>query len=169
MIKIITDPSWQEYKALRLEALKNEPQAFSSVYEDEANFNDKKWKQRLSGFSDRTNNIMVFAVDGKKLVGMTGVFWGGSEKTKHIATIFGVYVKKEYRGKGIGKLLLENIIKQIDSLKQIKKIKLSVTASQLPALSLYKKMGFELIGKSKNEIKVNGVYYDEYHLEKLKK
>ncbi len=98
MIKIITDPSWQEYKTLRLEALKSEPQAFSSVYEDEANFNDKRWKQRLSGFSDRTNNMMVFAVDGKKLVGMTGVLWGGNEKTKHIATIFWCLRKKRISG-----------------------------------------------------------------------
>ena len=37
--------SWEDYKNLRLEALKNEPQAFGSSYKDQVNNADDIWQQ----------------------------------------------------------------------------------------------------------------------------
>ena len=38
---------------------------------------------------------------------------------------------------------------------------LGVKADNLTALSLYRKMGFNEIGRHKNFFKINGKYYDE--------
>ncbi|MBI2011554.1 hypothetical protein HYS91_02180 [Candidatus Daviesbacteria bacterium] len=38
---------WEEYKELRLQALKENPEAFGSTYEEAADKPDKEWKSRL--------------------------------------------------------------------------------------------------------------------------
>ena len=64
-----------------------------------------------------------------------------SWEDKSVAFIHSFYIKKGYRNKGSGSLLLE---KSIEILKKqgIKKIELTVDAQNLTAISLYKKFGF---------------------------
>ena len=62
-----------------------------------------------------------------------------------------MYIKKEYRGKGIAKLLLDKIIKF--SKNRFKRIELTTTRQMKRALSFYKKNGFKIIKKSPNSIK----------------
>ncbi len=58
-------------------------------------------------------------------------------------------LRKNQRGKGFGKLLFQEIINRVKA----KEVWLDVLASNTPALSLYKKLGFKLIkGKDKNRI-----------------
>ena len=57
--------------------------------------------------------------------------------------IFEIAVEKEYRGKGLAKKLL-------NMLPDTKPIMLEVNVKNLPAISLYKKMGFKQISLRKN-------------------
>lgn len=158
---------WSKYKKLRLEALKNEPSSFGSSYEDSLKLPDDTWKEQLQKSRDENSSVMFFAKDGDRLVGMIGAFWQSKEKTKHIGNIFGVYVDSKYRGKGIGKLLMEAILNKLDNMPQIEKIKLGVVTQQTPALKLYEKYGFKSIGKCVKELKVEGRYCDEYLMERF--
>ena len=159
---------WPKYKALRLEALKNEPSSFGSSYEDNLKSPDDLWREQLQKSHNGEGGVMFFAKKGDKLVGMIGAFWQDKEKTRHIGNIFGVYVSSDYRGKGIGKQLMEVILNYLDAMPQIEKIKLGVVTRQIPALKMYEKYGFKHIGKLKKELKVGDDYYDEYLMEKVK-
>ena len=53
-------------------------------------------------------------------------------------------VKKEFRGMGIGKMLLSEAIKRLEG-RGKRKITLEVRVSNVPAQNLYKKFGFEII------------------------
>ena len=160
---------WSKYKKLRLEALKNEPSSFSSSYEDSLKSPNDKWKEELQKSHNEDSIVMFFAKDGGRLVGMIGAFWQDKEKTKHIGNIFGVYVNPGYRGKGIGKLLMEAILNKLNDMPQIEKIKLGVVMQQTPALKLYEKYGFKIIGKCTKELKIGNEYYDEYLMEQFKR
>ena len=46
-IKKLLPERWKEFKELRLFALQNDPLAFGSSYEEEINFPDDFWKNRL--------------------------------------------------------------------------------------------------------------------------
>jgi ribosomal protein S18 acetylase RimI-like enzyme len=73
----------QKSKALRLESLKTNPEAFSSTYENEVKFDDSKWEERLKSPSART----VVCLD---LSGYDGA--GGDVQTAAEAAWVGVIV-----------------------------------------------------------------------------
>lgn len=67
---------------------------------------------------------------------------------------FGICVLKDYWGLGIGKTLLEESIHWADSIG-IKKITLAVLETNVNAIKLYKKFGFETEGTLKNDKKLS--------------
>ena len=150
---------WEDFKSLRLRSLKEEQMAFLSSYDDEANLGKDEWERRIK-------NVVFAIVDGKPIGMMTFVLRGRA-KNDHIADIFGVYVEKKFRGKGIGNRLLRNVISRIRKNDRISKISLSVVADQTPAVSLYMKYGFKVVGILERELKLNGNYYDELVMEKI--
>lgn len=67
--------------------------------------------------------------------------------------IFNIAVKKEYRGLKIGDILLRNALEHADRVG-VRSTFLEVRESNLPALNLYRKQGFEALCIRKD-------YYDE--------
>ncbi len=61
------------------------------------------------------------------------------------AKIMSVAVKKEFRRKGIGKMLLKEVIKRA-KIRGVKRMTLEVRVSNKAAQELYKKLGFEVVG-----------------------
>ena len=88
-----------------------------------------------------------------------------SQKTRHIANIFGLYVKASHRGQGIGKRLLQEAIHNLAALKHIRKVKLTAVNTQKAAIDLYKKFQFQEVGILKNELGYQGKFYDELVME----
>ena len=149
----------KEFRELRLEALQNDPLAFGSSYEEEKNLTKDEWKRRIKN--------ALFASANDTLVGMIVYIIDNKMKTKHIATIFGVYVKHENRGQGIGKKLIESALEIIQKNVNVSKIKLTVNPEQKAAVKLYETFGFEVVGRLKNELKVDDKFYDELIMEKF--
>lgn len=157
-IKKLTKKDWKIYKEIRLQMLSEEPQAYSQTLEELSNRNDDDWKEKTA--SD-TMAILSIWVDGK-LAGINGLFY---EKRDTVA-IWGMFVRKELRGMGLGKKLMQEIEKEIRKDNAVTKIQVSITISQVVAFELYKKLGFEEIKRIKNKTKFNGVAYDEILMEK---
>jgi len=109
----------------------------------------------------------LFAVSNDKPIDMIVLVFDDKIKTKHVAYLFGVYVKEECRGHGVGKKLLEGALKTIEENGNISKIKLAVNPEQIAAVKLYEKYGFEVVGRLKKEHKVDDKFYDELVMEKL--
>jgi len=168
-IQIITlDPSrWQESKALRLEALKTDPLAFGSSYEETLEFDDAIWQERAQSAFDKDNQITLYAESDGKLVGMMGAIWSNRIKTGHVAMIYGVYVSTDYRGQGVGRRLLQALMDELQANPQIEKVNLTVNPTQTSAQALYESFGFQPIGIAHRELKIDGQYYDELYMEKL--
>lgn len=77
---------------------------------------------------------------GNAVIGYVVVSYRGDE-----AKIMSIAVKNEFRRRGIGKMLLNEAIKRAKK-RGMKRIRLEVRESNLPAQKLYKKFGFEIIG-----------------------
>ena len=156
---------WREAKKLRLEALLAEPSAFASSYEDELAFPDDVWIARVKSAYQRDGNLTYFAEVGGELVGMAGAGWSSKAKLRHVAEVYGVYVSPGMRGRGVAGRLMDRLLAELRSIDQIEKVRLGVTSDNAAAVRLYEKLGFEIVGKARRELKVDGRYYDLHFME----
>ncbi|MGE3920449.1 MAG: N-acetyltransferase family protein [Gammaproteobacteria bacterium] len=158
-IRHLEENDWETFKEIRLLALQLSPEEFASSYEEEENFHQVDWKQALK------QSEIYGAFVNTRIVGITGFFVYNYKKMEHKGMFFGMFVKPDMRGKGIGNQLMSAIIRQAS--KSLSQLHCMVVASNKQALALYKKFGFEKYGTESNGLKVGDVYYD-LHLLALK-
>jgi ribosomal protein S18 acetylase RimI-like enzyme len=72
-----------------------------------------------------------------------------------------MYVSNQFRGKGIAKKLIEELLKRVEKIKDIEQINLTVISNNHNAKKLYEKFGFETFGSEYNAIKWKGKYFTE--------
>lgn len=164
-IRSLPPNRWREAKQLRLQALKTEPAAFASSYEDELAFPDEVWIARLTSAFKRDGNLTLFAEADDALVGMAGAHWSSKAKLRHVAQVYGVYVAPETRGAGIASLLMRRLLAELHSIGHIEKASLMVNTEARKAIRLYEKLGFTIVGTACREEKVDGRYYDLHYME----
>ena len=93
------------------------------------NQTEKDWKLLVSN----SQNICLLAETGHKIIGTaTAMNYSGE-----VAWIGMVLVEKAYRGRGVGKMLVSNLLNQLHSFKSVK---LDATPAGQP---LYEKLGFK--------------------------
>ena len=153
----LPEDEWAKYKEIRLEALKNDPIAFGSSFEEEINRPESHWRNRTIG--------AVYAFYDDKIVGLMSYKDEDRLKTKHKSGIYSVYVRPEFRGKGVGKKLLGETLRIIKENKEIIKVNLTVNPLQRSAVKLYESFGFKAVGTLHKELLINGELYDEVLME----
>jgi ribosomal protein S18 acetylase RimI-like enzyme len=68
-------------------------------------------------------------------------------------------VLKDCRGRGLGKALLEGAL-AVARERRLERVELDVYASNLTAIRLYKKFGFQIEGRKRRARKIDGKYDD---------
>lgn len=131
---------WQELKAIRLEALRCDPAAFSSSYAESVTRPDDNWRQRLAHAASVT---FVARIQGRP-IGMAGAIFG-PDGEGHVAMVFGMYVSATFRGQGVGRMLLRTLIDHVATRPEITTIRLWVTPTQQSARRLYESLGFQMV------------------------
>lgn len=160
-IRQLTKDDVYAYKEIRLESLQKVPDAFGSSYEEEL-------KEKEKFFIDRIEGGHVFGgFAGEDLVGVSGYFQDKHQKSKHVAGIWGVYVRETHRGQGICGQIFEEILKNMPN--EIEQIRLGVGKHNEAAKNFYKKMGFEECGLEERVLKIDNQYYDELLMVKFLK
>ncbi len=107
--------------------------------------------------------IIVAEIQGE-LVGQIQLERLEDDATQHVCEI-GIIVDPDYRGKGVGSRLLEKAIKTAKHLG-FEKICLSTFHTNSNAISLYKKFGFQEVGRRKKQFKIADEYIDEILMER---
>ena len=99
---------WPAYRDLRLRALADSPDAFGSTFARESARSDDEWRERLAtGVRSPTDLPLVAVVDDV----LAGLAWGRlDERQPDIAHLFQVWVAPEFRGRGVGRLLVDAVI-----------------------------------------------------------
>ena len=93
--------------------------------------------------SELTNKLSLWlvALDGEAVVGYVG-----SQTVLQEADMMNIAVADTHRRRGIAKMLVEELIRQLDAYQ----LTLEVRASNAPAISLYEALGFGQVGLRKN-------------------
>jgi ribosomal protein S18 acetylase RimI-like enzyme len=149
------------YWPLRLRALREEPEAFGSSYEEQCDRDIADVARRLAEMTSG-DGFALGAFVGETLAGIVSLGRETYRKGRHKAGIYQVYVAPEVRGRGYGRRLMEELLaraRQIDGLGQLL---LAVNAANVPARSLYAALGFEPYGMERRALKLaDGTMLDE--------
>jgi diamine N-acetyltransferase len=120
--------------------------------------NLKKEKEWFSNYKKAKNKKFFTICDDTKPIGFVGL----SNISKHNKNtdLFIAIGEDEYRGKGIGKIAMNWIIDYGFNKLKLHKINLGVIKNNIPAVNLYKSLGFIVEGDMKDEVFYNGHFYD---------
>ncbi|MGG3468707.1 GNAT family N-acetyltransferase [Neobacillus pocheonensis] len=161
-IRLLGPTDAKKYWDLRLEALKQNPEAFLTSYED-ALKRENPVEQTARNFS-QPGNYTFGAFDNEELIGVVTLLQEQAEKIKHRANIYAMYVTPAKRSLGVGEALLSEALKIARTIDEIEKVNLSVIASNEKAKMLYTKLGFKRYGYEEKALKINGGYLDDEHM-----
>jgi len=99
----------------------------------------------------------IAQIDGE-IIGWADIIPRELEALRHVG-LLGIGVVREHRAKGIGKQLLKRVIAHSWRIG-LTRLELEVFASNVSAVALYEKFGFELEGTKRNARLVDGIYRD---------
>jgi RimJ/RimL family protein N-acetyltransferase len=120
---------------------------------------EQKYLESVVDKIKNNQGVFLLAFDGNKLIGSTDI--NMMDKTRSHTGIFGIVIDKDYRGQGIGNIMMKSIIKEGKSkIKNLKIVTLDVYAKNFIGQNLYKKMGFIECGRLPNGAKYKGKFDD---------
>ncbi|MFI5356135.1 MAG: GNAT family N-acetyltransferase [Opitutales bacterium] len=149
------------YRELRLLGLRESPTAFSSSHAQEAARDLAFFQTRLEGTPERW--VLGAHADGV-LIGVVGFLRDTGDKVRHKGFIVGMYVHPTWRGRVVGRQLMEEALRRIDALPGLRSVRLGVTAGNVSAEQLYASLGFVPYGDEPEALQIDGVYFAERHL-----
>ncbi len=122
---------------------------------------EQEWLKNELKNIKRKVQVMLVAQDGNKIVGISEIKLKRG-KESHVGEL-GISVRKKYRGQGLGKKLMAEILKSAKKeLKpKIKIVRLSVFPENKIAQNLYKKFGFKKVATIPKQLQYHGKLVDE--------
>lgn len=127
------------FRRIRLEALLSDPSSFASSYDDWTSLSVSEWQQRLK-------DPVFIAFQDSAPVGITGLVRQRASKMAHRATIIMVYVRKNMRGAGLAKNLLDTVADYARGIGVVQ-LELTVSAENPAAIGFYMREGFSEVGR----------------------
>lgn len=158
---------WLQFKNLRLRSLQEFPLAFASSYDEQLDKSEDEWKSYILASEREKDSVMVCAFEDGQMIGCVSAIWNNRSKVAHVASVVGMFVHTNEQNKGVGYKLISQLLAHLQKKGRFRKAKLDVVSTNLPALNLYKKVGFVETGTLHAELFLNGTYYDLVEMERF--
>ena len=163
-ISRLTPSDAQAYRSIMLRAFEKHPDAFRSSVSERSAEPLSWWESRL-GTPPGANQMVFGAHVAGTLVGVAGIRFDAGKKTKHKATLFGMYVDNAARGAGIGAQLLAAVLEQAHIRRATRIVQLTVTEGNDAALQLYERVGgFLRFGIEPYAVRIGSSYVSKIHM-----
>src|SRR6202050_3961586 len=124
---------WQALRDIRMEALRNAPEAFGSTYEREVERPEARWLDWIA----RGGMFLALLPDLSEPAGLAG----GYQEDPGTVALVSMYVRSPARGRGVGEALVAAVAHWAED-KGAKSLHLWVTEINAPARLLYQRCGF---------------------------
>lgn len=109
----------------------------------------------ISSFNNTKHSIYVLEQDSGSIVATIVISIIFDE-----AEILQFWVKHECKKQGYGKILLEFILNKLKAMQKLHNVFLEVREDNTPAINLYQKLGFKIVGRRNNYYTVDNWQYD---------
>ncbi|KOS30388.1 acetyltransferase [Bacillus anthracis] len=161
-IHVLTTEDAEIYLEVCVEGLTQNPEAFSSSYEDVFNHECAVASMAQKLAQDEKYTLGVFK-DGD-LIGVATLETKPFVKQEHKAKIGSVFVSPKARGLGAGRALIKAFLELADKSLDVEQVMLDVVVGNDGAKKLYESLGFQTFGVQERSLKYNGQYWDEEHM-----
>lgn len=126
-------------------------------------------RKDIEEHSVNSGSLFIVSEINKKVTGFLEFTNGRLVRTAH-AGMFQMFILKEYRNSGTGKMLLETLVNWAEKNPLIEKLTLNVFSTNDRAIHLYTKTGFKTEGKCPKDMKFrDGTYIDSVLMYKFVK
>lgn len=159
----LSPPHAAEYRAVMIRASDTDPDAFTSTVAEREAHPPEWWAARVSDQPDPPE-LVIGAFEQGQLVGLAGLTFARRERTAHKATLFGMYVLPECRGRGIGRAVVRAVLDAAEAHAGIGVVQLTVTESNAPAVGLYTACGFVPFGVEPFAVRVGDRFLAKVHM-----
>ena len=110
---------------------------------------ERNW---IKSHIDNENHLILIVEKEGQLIGQLDFSNGHRQRIEHTGE-FGMGVHKDFRGQGVGGILLQALITWATAHHTIEKINLCVHHTNVRAISMYKKFGFQKEGVRTRDLK----------------
>ena len=134
----------QEYKTVRLRALKDSPTAFGSTYARESALSDSDWLRRADTWNG-PGGVCYLAMDAGA---PCGIIAGYSDKNDPPRVwVASMWVAPTHRRSRLGTILMDAVKLWAHTLR-VAELYLMVTSNNLAAIRFYERCGFAFTGRT---------------------
>lgn len=114
---------------------------------------------------DQASELILVAEYEGRIIGVLTLTRESFRKNYHVA-VLGIAIRNDFRHVGIGTALMNTSFEWARE-NGIEKICLEVFSTNNNAISLYRKLGFEVEGIKKKQFKIRGEYVDDILMAKF--
>lgn len=159
MIRLLQPEDDSKLRDLRLLSLKTDPQAFLSTFDFEQRYPLRDFTNRI--YTRTTGAVFGYwgYFEDNELIGYVLLSHDFLPKTEHVVRIYELYVRPEFRGKGIAKQLLHFLIDKLKKNHRFELIILDTVSNNVHAITFYLAFGFSQVATIPRVIKENNELY----------
>jgi GNAT superfamily N-acetyltransferase len=159
----LTPADAETYRTLMLQGYALHPEAFTASVAERGPLPISWWHQRLQPDADARERVLGAWVGGE-LAGVAGLSFEARERSRHKATLFGMYVPQQHRQRGLGRQLVQAVLAEAAQRPDTLLVQLTVTAGNAAAQSLYAACGFVPFGTEPFAVKLGTGFVDKVHM-----
>jgi ribosomal protein S18 acetylase RimI-like enzyme len=145
------------WRALRLEALTNHPEAFAASAPEFAALDLQSVAERIP--TPNGDDVLFGVYAEGVLCGSVGFFRETGLKLRHRGTMWGVYLRPELRGRGIAEAMIDRVVAH--AAERVEILKCVVNPENSAARTLYLGRGFRPYGLEPRALRVGDRDYDD--------
>jgi GNAT superfamily N-acetyltransferase len=135
LVRETVTADWQAWRDIRLQALRDAPDSFSSTYADQVLLGEAHWRQRVTGGG--LFLAWIPEVSASEPAGMAG----GYQEARGVVELISMFVRPQARGRGVGEALVDAVTGWARA-RDASSVHLWVTETNKHARLLYERRGF---------------------------
>lgn len=140
------------YRGVFVEALIMHPEYFAADYTEEVERSLPEIEKRI------TEETIFGAWHGQELIGIVSFLPQKARKRQHVGMIWNMYIKEQFRGRGVADLLFRAILDEARN--RVDQVELFVAVENKRAAYFYEKFGLETYGIMPRALRVEGGDFD---------
>ena len=164
--RILGQEDANDYRQLRLISYQEAAEAFSESYEDEKEKELQAFEAELIIKGEPAEWFVLGAFVDEKLIGFVKFRRDQRSKARHKSMVHAMYVDPAYRGHGIGRRIIEDLLQRVRQQEGLEQIHLWVLhANGKSAAPFYASLGFVRQGPLvKKDLKIGQLYIDAEYM-----
>lgn len=161
VVRSLTIDDWEQFRNLRLKALREEPKAFGIAVEDEAGKSDEEWKSFCLDACHGNGKWFFVAQHEGRLIGMLGATELSGTYMRHQVEICSAFVEVSFRRQGILTELYNSLKRRLKEVPHLEQMIAWVTIHETQTSKhVFEKFGFRYAGALSKTVKFNNKHYD---------